>query len=49
MKLTKLKKEQLESKRFCVACNKDTIWIYNKNICHSECEECGCRYARKTK
>ena len=47
MRLTKAKKEQLQSIRFCVSCDKDTLWEYNKAIRHSECSECGGRYARK--
>ena len=30
-----------ESTRFCLGCNKYTVWKYNKRIGHSRCIECG--------
>lgn len=29
--------------RFCPCCDKETTWKYNRNIGHSECDECGGR------
>jgi hypothetical protein len=42
---TKLKPNQ--SLRFCMTCDKETRFELNKAINHSECIECGCRYANK--
>jgi len=33
-----------KSKRFCVMCEKETLWAYNRNIGHSSCNECGGHY-----
>jgi Zn ribbon nucleic-acid-binding protein len=31
--------------RYCLACEKKTQFAYNRNIGHSECVECGGRFA----
>lgn len=51
MKRPKRKLRKLEppprTKRYCVTCNAVTLWEYNPKVIHSECLECGNRYARK--
>jgi len=34
--------------RHCVICGKKTTWIFNPNIGHSQCEECGYRKVSDT-
>jgi hypothetical protein len=29
------------TRRFCVACNKVTVWHFNRRRFHSDCSECG--------
>jgi len=36
-----------KTKRFCINCEKETKFEYNRNIGHSECCECGFRFAKK--
>lgn len=33
----------LKTERYCAVCGKFTQFEYNRNICHSECKECGGR------
>lgn len=35
--------------RFCIQCNQIRKFVYNRCIGHSECEYCGCRFAKKEK
>ena len=30
--------------RFCVTCEKETKWAYNRNVTHSQCCQCGGGY-----
>lgn len=39
--------KKIESFRYCAVCGKKTKWCYNRNTGHSECTECGNRYAGK--
>lgn len=32
-----------KTKRFCDLCQKETVFVYNRNVLHSECKECGYR------
>ena len=36
-----------DPKKHCRVCEKTTTFRYNKNIGHSECEKCGCRFGVK--
>ena len=36
-----------ESIRYCLGCQKNTIWKYNKVVGHSRCLECGGMYSTK--
>jgi Zn ribbon nucleic-acid-binding protein len=38
-----------KSERYCLNCEKMTIFEYNRNVFHSECVECGGRKARSKK
>ena len=33
-----------KTKRFCVACERITLWAYNRNVGHSQCCTCGGQY-----
>lgn len=37
-----------ETERWCIACQKMTIWKYNKAIGHSRCTECGSSFSART-
>lgn len=37
-----------KTRRECLICKKTTTWAYNRTTGHSECEECGNKYAGKT-
>ena len=35
--------KRLRKKKYCEVCEKETIWIFNPILKHSECSICGCR------
>jgi len=37
-----------ETERWCMACQKMTIWKYNKLVGHSRCTECGSIFSART-
>jgi ribosomal protein L37AE/L43A len=42
-------KKKMSSMRFCRVCERNTIFIYNNIIGHSECRECGFRFSAPVK
>jgi hypothetical protein len=38
-----------KTKRQCINCERETTFTYNRTLGHSECEECGFRFAKNTK
>lgn len=34
-----------DTKRFCLFCEKHTIWKYNHVLAHSRCSECNCAHS----
>lgn len=36
-----------QSNRYCLACEKVTIWTYNRGVCHSRCSKCGGMLSKK--
>lgn len=51
-KLKKILKEDITppvSKRFCLYCEKNTIFKYNRMTCHSCCVICGSHFSKKFK
>ncbi len=46
-RIKKEKKPPL-TERYCVCCQKKTIWEFKKGIGHSECTECGAMFARRS-
>jgi len=51
----KYKKKKRESKlapkteRYCLSCEKNTLWEYERAIHHSRCSECGGRLSQSPK
>lgn len=35
-----------KSTRFCINCERRTVFKYNPTVLHSECVECGFRYGK---
>lgn len=42
-------RKELKTMRYCVNCKKNTLFELNKVLGHSECVECGSRYASPIK
>lgn len=47
MSMHKRFKEHHHTLRFCLDCKKNTWYVYNPNLGHSECKECGSRLGRR--
>ena len=43
----KRKKRPPKTIRYCVFCENMTTFVYNPNIGHSECKECGFRISKR--
>jgi hypothetical protein len=39
------KQKRMSSLRFCTVCKKNTIFVFNNVIGHSECQGCGFRFS----